>query len=54
MDASDAEFEAVRLKLENEMNRIAAEADRIAGVEVIEPAPAKDEPPQDAQAVAAQ
>jgi lysophospholipid acyltransferase (LPLAT)-like uncharacterized protein len=54
MDASDAEFEAVRLKLENEMNRIAAEADRITGVEVIEPAPAKDEPPQDAQAVAAQ
>jgi lysophospholipid acyltransferase (LPLAT)-like uncharacterized protein len=54
MDASDAEFEAVRLKLENEMNRIAAEADRIAGVDVIEPAPAKDEPPQETQAVAAQ
>jgi lysophospholipid acyltransferase (LPLAT)-like uncharacterized protein len=54
MDASEAEFEAVRLKLENEMNRIAAEADRIAGVDVIEPAPAKDEPPQETQAVAAQ
>jgi lysophospholipid acyltransferase (LPLAT)-like uncharacterized protein len=39
MDASDAEIEAVRLKLENEMNRIAAEADRIAGVTPIEPAP---------------
>lgn len=54
MDASDAEFEDVRLKLENELNRIAAEADRIADVEAIEPAPAKDEPPQEAQAVAAQ
>jgi len=54
IDASDAEFEAVRLKLESEMNRIAAEADRIAGVEAIEPAPAKDEPPQETQAVAAQ
>ena len=29
MDASDAEIEAVRLRLEAEMNRIAAEADRI-------------------------
>ena len=38
-DASDAEIEAVRLKLEHEMNRIAAEADRIAGVEPIAPAP---------------
>ena len=54
MDASETEFEAVRLKLEAEMNRIAAEADRIAGVEPIEPAPAKDEPPREAQAVAAQ
>lgn len=53
-DASDAEFEAVRLKLEGEMNRIAAEADRIAGVDVIEPAPEKDEPSQETQAVAAQ
>jgi lysophospholipid acyltransferase (LPLAT)-like uncharacterized protein len=54
MDASDAEFEAVRLKLETEMNRIAAEADRIAGVDMIEPAPPKDEPSQETQAVAAQ
>jgi lysophospholipid acyltransferase (LPLAT)-like uncharacterized protein len=53
-DASDTEFEAVRLKLENEMNRIAAEADRIAGVEVIEPAPAQDEPSRAPPAVAAQ
>jgi lysophospholipid acyltransferase (LPLAT)-like uncharacterized protein len=36
-DADDAEMEAVRLKLESELNRISAEADRIAGVEVIEP-----------------
>jgi lysophospholipid acyltransferase (LPLAT)-like uncharacterized protein len=41
MDASDAEIEAVRLRLENEMNRIAAEADRIAGVTPIEPEPLK-------------
>lgn len=41
LDASDAEIEAVRQKLEDEMNRIAAEADRIAGVAVIEPAPLK-------------
>ena len=44
-DASDAEMEAVRQKLEAEMNRIAAEADRLAGVEVIEPAPPKGAPP---------
>jgi lysophospholipid acyltransferase (LPLAT)-like uncharacterized protein len=49
-DASDEEFETVRLKLENEMNRIAAEADRLAGVDVIEAAPPKDAP----QRVAAQ
>ncbi len=54
MDASEAEFEAVRLKLENEMNRIAAEADRMVGVETIEPAPLKDEPRAEAQDVAAQ
>ncbi|MBL8543720.1 MAG: lysophospholipid acyltransferase family protein [Hyphomonadaceae bacterium] len=41
LDASDEEIEAVRQKLEDEMNRIAAEADRIAGVAVIEPAPLK-------------
>lgn len=37
-DADDAEIEAVRVKLETEMNRIAAEADQIAGVPVILPA----------------
>jgi lysophospholipid acyltransferase (LPLAT)-like uncharacterized protein len=40
MDADDDEMEAVRLALETELNRIAAEADRIAGVPVIKPAPA--------------
>ena len=54
MDASEAEFEAVRLKLENEMNRIAAEADRMVGVETIEPAPLTDEPRAEAHDVAAQ
>jgi lysophospholipid acyltransferase (LPLAT)-like uncharacterized protein len=53
-DADEAEIEAVRAKLEADLNRIAAEADRIAGVAVIEPAPAKNEPSQDTQAVAAQ
>lgn len=43
-EATEAEIEAVRLALEIEMNRIAAEADRIAGVPVIEPAPPKPEP----------
>jgi lysophospholipid acyltransferase (LPLAT)-like uncharacterized protein len=38
MDASDAEIEAVRLRLENDMNRIAAEADRLVGVTPIVPA----------------
>lgn len=38
-DASAAEFEAVRLKLEAEMNRITLEADRIVGVAPITPAP---------------
>lgn len=37
--ANDEEVEAVRLALETELNRISAEADRIAGVPVIEPAP---------------
>ena len=44
LDASDAEFEAVRLKLEAEMLRIAAEADRMAGIAIVEPAPLKSEP----------
>lgn len=42
-DATETEIETVRLKLEVEMNRIAAEADRLAGVEVIEPAPLRAE-----------
>jgi lysophospholipid acyltransferase (LPLAT)-like uncharacterized protein len=42
-DATDEEMEAVRLALETEMNRISAEADRIAGIPAIEPAPPKFE-----------
>lgn len=38
--ADAAAMEACRLKLEQELNRISAEADRLAGVPVIEPAPA--------------
>jgi lysophospholipid acyltransferase (LPLAT)-like uncharacterized protein len=53
-DADDTEIEAVRAKLEAELNRISAEADRIAGVPVIEPAPPKDAPSPETQAVAAQ
>lgn len=40
-DADAATLEACRLKLEQELNRISAEADRIAGAPVIEPAPAR-------------
>lgn len=40
-DATEEEMERVRLALEAEMNRISAEADRIAGVPVIEPAAEK-------------
>ncbi|MDX2274758.1 MAG: lysophospholipid acyltransferase family protein [Hyphomonadaceae bacterium] len=39
-DADSAELEAIRAKLEAEMIRIAAEADRIAGADVIDPEPA--------------
>lgn len=55
-DADDAELERIRLKYETEMNRIAAEADRIAGVPVIEPAPARAATTQvdDAEAVASE
>lgn len=53
-DASDAEIEAVRLALEIEMNRIAAEADRIAGVPPIEPAPPRGEALAEAAEPAAQ
>lgn len=49
MDASEAEIEAVRLEFENEMNRIAAEADRIAGVAPIEPTPLPAEAPAEAE-----
>jgi lysophospholipid acyltransferase (LPLAT)-like uncharacterized protein len=42
-DADSAQMEAIRLKLETEMNRICAEADRIAGVPSIEPAPERAE-----------
>ena len=42
-DAGDDEIEAVRQKLEAEMNRIATEADRLAGVAPIEPAAARGE-----------
>jgi len=38
-DADDEEIERVRAAFEDEMNRISAEADRLAGVPVIEPAP---------------
>lgn len=37
--ADDAEMERVRASLEAELIRISAEADRLAGVDVIEPAP---------------
>lgn len=52
-DASDAEFEAVRLKVEAEMLRIAAEADRIAGIPAIAPAPLKAETQQQTEDEAA-
>jgi lysophospholipid acyltransferase (LPLAT)-like uncharacterized protein len=53
-DASDAEVEAVRLALEAEMNRIAAEADRVAGVPQIEPAAPRAEAMMKAPEPAAQ
>jgi lysophospholipid acyltransferase (LPLAT)-like uncharacterized protein len=40
-DADGAEMERVRAALEAELNRISAEADRLAGVAVIEPAPVR-------------
>lgn len=46
-DADDAEIEAVRLALETEMNRIALEADRLAGVAPIQPAPLAPTAPAD-------
>ncbi|MGE0047039.1 MAG: lysophospholipid acyltransferase family protein [Hyphomonadaceae bacterium] len=53
-EADDAEVEAVRLALEAEMNRIAADADRIAGVTPIEPAPPRNELMMEAAETAAQ
>lgn len=41
-DADDSALERVRLALETELNRISAEADRLAGVPAIEPAPAPE------------
>ncbi|HEX8901823.1 lysophospholipid acyltransferase family protein [Vitreimonas sp.] len=52
LDASEAEFEAVRLQLEAEMLRIAAEADRLAGIPVVQPAPLKPEPAPQAEETA--
>lgn len=37
-DAGDAEIEAVRVALENELNRVSAEADRLVGQTPVEPA----------------
>jgi lysophospholipid acyltransferase (LPLAT)-like uncharacterized protein len=51
-EASDEEVAEVRLALETEMNRISAEADRIAGVPVIEPAPLKHDAPAAPEAAA--
>jgi len=49
-NADSAEMERIRARLESELNRIAAEADRLAGVEVVEPAPS---PPASAAQAAA-
>ncbi|HVZ99381.1 MAG TPA: lysophospholipid acyltransferase family protein [Caulobacterales bacterium] len=52
-EAGAAEMEAARLALEDELNRISAEADRLAGALVIEPEPAP-EPVREAPAPAVQ
>jgi lysophospholipid acyltransferase (LPLAT)-like uncharacterized protein len=44
-DAGAAEIEAVRLRLEQELNRITMEADRLVGVSTPEPAPAPQTAP---------
>jgi lysophospholipid acyltransferase (LPLAT)-like uncharacterized protein len=54
LDASDEEVEAVRVRLEIEMNRIAAQADAIAGVKPIEPAAPRSEAMMEAAEPAAQ
>lgn len=41
VDADDAAMEATRLELEQALNRLSAEADRLTGREIIEPAPAR-------------
>jgi len=51
-DADHAAMDAIKLQLEAEMNRIAAEADRIAGVEIIEPAPTRNAPLNEPEAEA--
>lgn len=51
-DADAAAMEACRLRLEQEMNRISAEADRLAGAPVIEPAPARAQPAGEPEAAA--
>lgn len=52
MDATDAEIENVRLQLEAEMNRIAAEADQLVGVAPIEPAARTQRAEQDVEPAA--
>lgn len=52
-DADAAAMEAIRLKLETEMNRISADADRIAGVGAITPA-SRITPAAEPQAAAAE
>ncbi|MES1202916.1 MAG: hypothetical protein ABUS57_15875, partial [Pseudomonadota bacterium] len=41
-DANAEQIEVARVALENELNRISAEADRLAGAPVIEPAPPRE------------
>jgi hypothetical protein len=48
-DADAAQMETIRLQLEAAMIAAAAEADRIAGIAAIEPAPIKGAPPEDAE-----
>lgn len=48
-DADAAQMEAIRLQLEAAMISAAAEADRIAGIAIIEPAAINGAPPEDAE-----